>query len=171
VVVPFSIAITDNIDLDSVDFSITDFSYEVINDNTLKVFIEFSVIASEKEIIEEKEVVIFEDVKNASENEIELPDDEILEVPMNSARVEEDIVIEGVKEDRIDKVETETIMDSIKNENDEYALYHIHIVKEAETIEMISAMYNSSIDLISEYNDLTNIGIGDKLIIPEEKDE
>jgi len=168
---PFSIAITDNIDLDSVDFSITDFSYEVINDNTLKVFIEFSVIASEKEIIEEKEVVIFEDVKNASENEIELPDDVILEVPMNSDRVEEDIVIEGVKEDRIDKVETETIMDSIKNENDEYALYHIHIVKEAETIEMISAMYNSSIDLISEYNDLTNIGIGDKLIIPEEKDE
>ena len=59
----------------------------------------------------------------------------------------------------------------IKNNNDEYITYHIHIVKESETIEVISSMYNSSIDLISEYNDLTNIGIGDKLIIPEEKDE
>ena len=35
---------------DSTNLSITDFSYEVIDENKLKVFIEFSVVASEKEL-------------------------------------------------------------------------------------------------------------------------
>ena len=59
---PFSIEITENIDLDTIDFSITDFSYEIKGDNTLKVFIEFSVLASEKEIvIPESKEELFQD--------------------------------------------------------------------------------------------------------------
>lgn len=174
---PFSIDVTENIDVDTIDFSITDFSYEVINDNTLKVFIEFSVVASEKEIVEkEKEEEIFQDVSTALENEVELPES-IIEENNERTNIEE-IIIEkeddGIMidtEERLTLEEAGTIMDSINNENDEFALYHVHIVKESETIEMISAKYNTSIDLISEYNDLNNIGVGDKLLIPEEKDE
>ena len=146
---PFSIELSETIDLDSIDFSITDFSYEVVNDNTLKTFIEFSVVAAEKELVEEEK----EEIDKTTQEE----------------KKEEDIV--NVTEDRLDQSDAETIMDSINNSGDEYALYHIHIVKEAETIELISSMYNTNMDLISEYNDLTNIGVGDKLIIPEEKDE
>ncbi len=166
---PFSIELSDNIDLETIDFSITDFSYEVVEDNTLKVFIEFSVIASEKEVLEESREELFQDVSTALENEIEIP--EVIIEESGDTRKEDDIVIETIDDIRLDAEEAETIMDSIKNDNDEYAIYHIHIVKEAETIEMISSMYNSSTDLISEYNDLTNVSVGDKLIIPEEKDE
>ena len=164
---PFSIELSDNIDFDSIDFSITDFSYEVINENTLKVFVEFSVVAAEKEIVEEEEEQnedLFQDVSTALENSIELP-----EVIIEDRKEEEEKMIEAEK--RIDAEDAETIMDSIKNDSDTYALYHIHIVKEAETIEMISAKYNTSMDLISEYNDLANVGVGDKLIIPEELNE
>jgi len=164
---PFSIELSDNIDFDSIDFSITDFSYEVINENTLKVFVEFSVEAAEKEIVEEEEEQnedLFQDVSTALENSIELP-----EVIIEDRKEEEEKMIEAEK--RIDAEDAETIMDSIKNDSDTYALYHIHIVKEAETIEMISAKYNTSMDLISEYNDLANVGVGDKLIIPEELNE
>lgn len=172
-VLPFSIDLSDTIDLATIDFSITDFSYEIVNDNTLKTFIEFSVVASEKERVEEKieaEEEIFQDVSTAFENEIELP--EVIEVEVREdieEKSEEEEMAET--EDRLDQAEAATIMDSINNDNDEFALYHIHIVKEAETIEMISTMYNTNMDLISEYNDLTNVGVGDKLIIPEEKDE
>ena len=50
---PFTLEVTENILKDSIDFEITDFTYEVVNDNTLRVNIEFSLTASEKE--EEKE--------------------------------------------------------------------------------------------------------------------
>jgi len=168
---PFSIDVTENVDLDTIDFSITDFSYEVINENTLKVFIEFSVIASEKEVVDEDvKEGIFEDVSTALENAIELPEEiRVINRESLSDKEEDDNVT--LTDVRIDQNDTATIMDSINNDNDEFALYHIHIVKEAETIEMISSMYNSTIDLISEYNDLSNVTVGDKLIIPEEKDE
>lgn len=172
---PFSIDLSETIDLDSIDFSITDFSYEIVNDNTLKTFIEFSVVAAEKEVVEEEKEEIFQDVATALESQIELPEviieerKEETEKTNNDEEKAEEIV--NVTEDRLDQSDAETIMDSINNNGDEYALYHIHIVKEAETIELISSMYNTNMDLISEYNDLTNIGVGDKLIIPEEKDE
>lgn len=170
---PFSIELSDNVDTDTIDFSITDFSYEIVNENTLKVFIEFSVLASENEevVVEETKDEIFQDVSTALENDVELSD-VIIELPEENTRKEELTIPEVLENnERLSEKETMTIMDSINNENDEFAIYHIHIVKEAETIEMISSMYNSSIDLISEYNDLTNIGVGDKLIIPEDKDE
>ena len=170
---PFSIELSDNVDTDTIDFSITDFSYEIVNENTLKVFIEFSVLASENEevVVEETKDEIFQDVSTALENDVELSD-VIIELPEENTRKEEITIPEVLENnERLSEKETMTIMDSINNENDEFAIYHIHIVKEAETIEMISSMYNSSIDLISEYNDLTNIGVGDKLIIPEDKDE
>ena len=53
----------------------------------------------------------------------------------------------------------------------EYITYHVHIIKEEETVESICKIYNASESLVSEYNDLTNIKIGDKLIIPEVQDE
>ena len=168
---PFSIDLSENIDLDSIDFSITDFSYEVVGDNTLKVFIEFSVVASEKVFEkEEEQEEIWEDVKTAMENDIELP--EVMEETLNTRKEDESVITEEERvEDRIDNESQETIIDSINNDTDTYALYHIHMVKEAETIDMISAKYNTTNDLISEYNDLTNVTVGDKLIIPEESDE
>lgn len=172
---PFMVDLSDNVDLKTIDFSITDFSYEVINDNTLKVFIEFNVIASEKEVVEEVKEEIFEDISNAEEAKVELP----VEIAENLERNEDPEVVvidqpeahEKEPEARLNVMSQETIIDSINSDNDTYSLYHIHIVKEAETIDMISAKYNTTIDLINEYNDLANIGIGDKLIIPQDFNE
>ena len=38
---PFSVDLTEKIIPDTLDFEITDFSYDILNDNTLKVNIEF----------------------------------------------------------------------------------------------------------------------------------
>lgn len=60
----------------------------------------------------------------------------------------------------------EEIEDS--NEDDEeYTIYHIHIVKEGDTLESISTKYNSTVELIKEYNKNTKLEVKDKLIIPE----
>ena len=55
---PFSVDVTDKIVKESVDFEITDFTYEILGDNLLKVNIEFMVTADEiEEIKEENEMV------------------------------------------------------------------------------------------------------------------
>ena len=49
---------------------------------------------------------------------------------------------------------------------DKYYTYVVHIVKEEETIETLSLKYNVSLDIIKEYNEITDIKQGDKILIP-----
>ncbi len=80
---------------------------------------------------------------------------------------------EEQQEQVIEKTKTkeEITATETKEENDEYVTYHIHIVKEEETLEMIMNKYNTNMDIISSYNDITSIKPNDKLIIPEYVDE
>lgn len=193
---PFSMELTDQIDLDSLKFEITDFSYDVLNDSTVEVNIEFSIEAEEKEIEEE----IIEEVKEPVRIEEEEPIveteevDELVELMEFDKTREEDKtlptepimeqeeLIEEVKEkmDRAVEVETkketvetlkeseETIIKNVNPTDDSYATYHIHIVKDGENVETICTMYQSNMNLLTDYNDLSAIAPGDKIIIPKE---
>ena len=61
--------------------------------------------------------------------------------------------------------EEEMILQTLTTE-DEYKTYHIHIIKDGENIETICTMYGSNANLLAEYNDVSNIIPGEKLIIP-----
>ena len=47
-----------------------------------------------------------------------------------------------------------------------YSTYHVYIVKEDDTIDKIMTKYNVSKDDLADYNDLSDIKPGDKIIIP-----
>ena len=49
---------------------------------------------------------------------------------------------------------------------DNYYTYKVYIVREGDTIESICNKYNVDISNIKEYNNIENINIGDKIIIP-----
>lgn len=162
---PFSVSITDNIIKDSVEFEINDFTYEIVNDDTLKIDIEFSVTAEEKK--EEEREAIIEEINGMLESE-EQPE-EVLEEPEPIIIEEEPTPIEEVKNDdsRIDKESEELIVNSASDKENEFATYHIHIVKSGDTIETICTMEQVDVNLLKEYNNIENINIGDKIIIPE----
>ena len=132
---PFSVDLTEKINTDTLNFEITDFSYDILNDNILKVNIEFKIEAEE---LEEKKDTL----------------EEALEVLEND-RVEDE------------RVDNNTILDNINENDNEFTTYHIHIVKETETVESICALYNSNVNLLAEYNDLNNFKVGTKLIVVE----
>lgn len=136
---PFSVDLTEDIIKDSLEFNIEDFYYDLIGDDTLKVNIEFSVNAEEKE----KEEVL----------PIEEPELEPIEIPVIEEEIEE-------------RVEADEVMESIKNDDDTYITYHVHIIRENETIETICTMYNTDIDTIKQYNSTDSLSLGDKLVIP-----
>ena len=54
-----------------------------------------------------------------------------------------------------------------KEDDDSYVTYHIHIVKDNETIESICTKYKTNENILKDYNDISTLSIGDKLIIPD----
>ena len=201
---PFSVSYPDNLIEDSLEFNIEDFSYEIINNNTLKVSIEYSLkgevrsdelfekvddseFASELAFIDDFIDRDYEtDVKEECVEEIEnIEEEKVLEraniendileskkeenVELTKVEVNDEVVQESVNEvdDRLTEKEEKTIMETIKNSDDTFVTYHIHIMKESETLESICALYSVPSSLISEYNNIENLSMGDKILIPK----
>ena len=180
---PFSVEVTENIDLDTLNFEIVDFYYDIIGEDTLRVNIEFTITAQEKKEEEKEEVEVIEENENREEiAHFEEVDEEINnttleEIKLSVEEVEEEKEIKEEKEEeeeRLDENEKNAVLKAISSndkEEDEYMTYNVHIVREMETLESISQSYNTTIEIIKEYNNIDTINIGDKIIIPEEKDE
>ena len=148
---------TSKINEESVNFEVEDFTYEVIDNDTLRVNIEYSINAEEvKE--EETEEELF---KRVEEPELDKILDEI-----ESNRVTDEVNEKDEERDITDEAKN-TILDSINTKDDAYVTYHIHEMKETDTIESICIKYNTSKNIIGDYNDIENLVIGDKIIIPE----
>ncbi len=148
---PFSLEVTENIDKETIDFEITDFTYEIEGDSTLKVNIEFCLTADELEEEKQKE----------EENRKEIAMEEIEELFNEPTGEESDI-----EEDRVDQESEAIILNSIQEKEEEFASYHIHIVNNTDSLESICAKYNTDMNTLKEYNTIDTISIGDKLIIP-----
>ena len=67
-----------------------------------------------------------------------------------------------------EEVEVKNLFDSF-TDNEEYATYKVCIVREGDSLESIMMRYNISKEQMELYNDLKEIKIGDKLIIPSVK--
>ena len=189
--IPFTIEIPDHLDRDSITIEISDFAYDMVEDSKIKVNIELELEGEEQEVVEEeieeekpevdseeilkmleetkeKEDSSFDEERNheeeeekTEEQEEEKPEGELEE--KESAIAKEDVRDQNLKESE------EMIIANTQTE-EEYTTYHIHMIKEGETIETICTMYNSNLALLGEYNDLTNITPGEKLIIPSDNE-
>lgn len=162
-VLPFSVNLTNKIDSDSVDFAIEDFTYEIVDKDTLKVNIEYSINAQE---IKEGVFEPVEEPRDTFEEMLDSIDEEI------DTRKDEEMlnIIEEAKEDdrpeNLEKEET-AILESIGSKEETFVTYRIHVMQESDTIESICTKYNTSSSLLGEYNDLSTVTIGDKIIIPD----
>ena len=183
---PFEIELSHDIDTETIEFMIDYFTYEIIDNTDLRVNIDFNILASKKEIVEEPES-IFEDASELfSDN-----DEERETINQENVNNLEDILNEEVVETKnevlpqevddnlrdqvavqstIKEVSEDTIINSIKNTDDEYTTYHIHMVSDGETVETICTMYNSNLNILGEYNELGELNAGDKVIIPEKNE-
>lgn len=158
-VLPFSVELNTRVDSDSVDFTVEDFTYEVIDKDTLRVNIEYSVNALEVIDEDREEETTLDDL--LEEMDEELKDENVEEV------VEEEKEEDTREEKEIPEETKNTILDSMNDKDDVFVTYHIHVMSETETIESICLKYNTSTNILSEYNDLEGIAAGDKIIIPE----
>ena len=185
--IPFTIEIPDNLVEESITLEISDFAYEMEENSKIKVSIELELFGEKKEIEEEEDEditpievdgeEIVKMLEEASEKEKEMekedraePEEELSEEETTKEEKEEapaDTVDETREEIEEDMTSENVIITGASNTPDEYTTYHIHIVKEGETIETICTMYNSNLSLLNDYNDLSEVSKGMKIIIPE----
>lgn len=165
-VLPFSVNLTKEIDINSVDFDIVNFTYEVVDDDTLRVNIEYSINAVE--LPEEKEEVTIDELLDEIDEDVRAEIEEVKEdVKEEKEEIQEkEEVLETDNRDITDEAK-ETILNSINKDDNTYVTYHVHIMSETDTIEAICLKYNVTESILKEYNDLTTIGVKDKVIIPE----
>lgn len=179
-VLPFEIDLLENIDADSVEFMIDDFTYDVVDSSILRVNIDFNVVGNILEVQEEEEKEeIFRDatelfkeqeeevLDSQTEEEVNTKKEEMVEEEKKEIK-DEDVRLE--ENQGIEKKVEDTIINNISGAEEEYATYHIHMVSDGESVETICTMYNSNVNILSEYNDLTSLTEGDKLIIPDKNE-
>lgn len=146
--IPFSVELTNRVDINTLEFNIDNFTYE-LNNNELLIKIDYVIDADD---LKEDRVELLED-----------PLDLIDEKSQEDNNQRENLAI----------LETEQILDQTKekivnnmNFADDIASYHVYIVKENDTIETISKKYNIDKDDIYKINKKDNISLNDVLLIP-----
>lgn len=105
----------------------------------------------EKELVDKKQELSLEDTRLVEKN--------IEENDINSKNKE-------IEESNRDNIKSDDIINSINNNNDKFITYKVYKLHENETLESIVIKYHTTIDDLKEYNDLNNLNIGDKIIIP-----
>lgn len=85
-------------------------------------------------------------------------------------KVELEDVREIIEEEQPEEQRNEEINLNIFNDSnfktESYVEYNIYILRDGDTIDTILDKYNTTIDKLKEYNDLDDLKLGDKIIIP-----
>lgn len=161
---PFVVDLDERYILDKSEVDIDDFYYEIINDNVLSVHIDVVIdgieekeIKKEEVIMEEKQLVREELPLEENNNEVVEQKNEIKEEPKKEFKKEEKRCIE--------EEEVSNIFNQVDS-SETYKSYTIYIVRENDSIESIIEKYGVSKEQLEIYNDLSEIKLGDKIIIP-----
>lgn len=164
---PFSISIDKKYDTKDVTVDINDFYYEVIDNKILSVNIEISIDNLEEREMMEMEML--DDIKK--EKKLSKIDQETVENNCHDLREDAEEKIEKDKEQ--EKISNDENRDEIVysifddlDDNENFVTYKVHIVTENDTVEAILQKYEISSNKLEAYNDLSDLKIGDKLIIP-----
>lgn len=189
---PFDITLDPRYDVNSVKADIEDFYYDVINEDTLKVNIDLYIEAEylpdtslDNNILTEKDKSDNEMNDVQKEDEPAEEDRNIMMESKSDSKNDENIEIEKDKEVTSEKINNDdaTMNDSDIERNDvddfandlfsnldnteTYTTYYVYIVKEEDTIDKIISLYGVTKEDIENYNDITSIKPGDKVIIPK----
>ena len=160
--IPFTIALSSMIDKDTIDITISDFSYSVEKD-ILHLKMALSMDYEELTIDEHTSEFVDEELNKGEEvNSI----NEMLEnINEEKEPIKEEYHSELMLDDKLDEEETINKVLDVMPESG-YNKFKVYIMREEDTLESIMIKYNVKINDIKEYNDVENIKIGDKIVIP-----
>lgn len=193
--VPVEIMLTTSLEEGTRGVDINNFTYAIVNEEALQINVELIIEGLEKiEVEEESEEEDNSDVRDASVEEDnstreeievlsteestkeelpsfeeveELPSLENIDVKEEPVMMEETIEVEPtMKEDTNNKQVMDSIFSAFANTDETYSTYSVYILREDDNLDEVMSKYNTNREVLSEYNDLDNLKVGAKLIIP-----
>ena len=189
--IPVDIMLTKELEEDNRSITIHNFTYDIRNEDTLHLYIDILVKGREvieleednEEVIEpvrEEQPKIDEEQKEDTTNDnkelltdIEVEESQkVIDNIINTDKKEEPVI----KNDTQEEVKTTTdtkVMNSIfsafANTEETYTTYSVYLLRENDSIENIIENYGVTREELSYYNDLDNLNVGSKIIIPTVK--
>lgn len=194
--IPVDIMLTKELEEDNRSITIHNFTYDIRNEDTLHLYIDVLVKGREVIELEEDEEEVIEPVREeqpkideeqvedtTNDNKELLTDIEVEESQkvidniINTDKKEEKKKEESVvKNDIQEEIKTTTdtkVMNSIfsafANTEETYTTYSVYLLRENDSIENIIENYGVTREELSYYNDLDNLNVGSKIIIPTVK--
>ena len=141
--VPFGVSLSNGIKKDTIKIEIDDFNYSFNKDVlSIDVLLLFECDDYNEEV--EKQ----EDIE-------EIEEEPIINQTPPQIEEENNVIDENIT----------NITNNFTNEENYYT-YKVYIVREGDTIENICNKYNVSENDLKEYNDISNIKVSDKIVIP-----
>ena len=191
---PVEIVLTESLDEETRNVTIDDFRYEVQEDDSLSCHIDLLVEGVEKIEVDEEEVTdnrqsedllvdsivpervsyeegVFQERETSHEDKVSRKEkesviDSVVEV------TEEKQSVSSVEDDiGSSNQDVGSLFSSFKDSDETFATYSVYIVRQNDTIESIMEKYQVSREDLDNYNDLSNLSIGMKIIIPTQKHE
>ncbi len=150
--IPVNIEMSERYILDNMTIDINDFYYEIVNNNLLSVNIEIGL-----DNLEEEDILPPFKYQEEEPQKLIVPIEDNTE-PKNIAKEDE--------MSRLDTEDVKSLFTSFDESTETYSTYKVCIIKENDTIESILLKYNITREVLEQYNDVSDIKIGDKLIIP-----
>ncbi len=129
----------------------------------------FEELERELEVVEEEEIELLEEREDNM-------DAEIVDINTNK-EVRTETVFQEVEEPPtpvvapLDGEKIKSLFDSFDDKDEPFSTYHVYIVRKEDTVETITTRYGISKDDLSIYNNLDELKLGDKLIIPKVTNE
>lgn len=168
---PFEIILDDRFDTKKATIDIDDFYYEIVNNNVLSVSIDVLVDRlEEKPLIELEELVDVTPVRDIIDSEDDNMEKENTfeqdRVVKDERCIEEEFVIDlDNKKENIDQ-RINSIFNNSSFDNEVYVTYNVFILRQGDTLDSIMEKYNVTKEELEKYNDINNLQLGDKIIIP-----
>ena len=147
-------------ELEHIEREIQDlFDKEVVTEAVTEPVLE----TMKEEGINMKEEVQTELVSNEEVKETEMPVMKETETVMNETVVSEQL--EDTGREKTDKIDE--ILEQVDTK-ETYTTYKVYIVRENDSLETIIEKYDTTRDALSMYNDLSELKVGDKIMIPSQ---
>lgn len=178
--IPFSIAIGEDVKKDTIKLEISDFKYDYEKD-VMRINAELEFTCDKEEVNDMQDDIFnnlsTEDYFNDGEIKEEVTDinvdtdikDNEIETEIENTLINDNQINTTIK-DKVNEINSDieigNITDNIISNDKNYNIYKVYIVREGDTVDSICAKYNVKYDDIKDYNNLNEINIGDKIIIP-----
>ena len=189
--IPVDIMLTKELEEDNRSITIHNFTYDIRNEDTLHLYIDVLVKGREVIELEEDEEEVIEPVR---EEQPKIDEEQVKDTTNDNKELLTDIEVEEsqkvidniintdkkeepvIKNDTQEEVKTTTdtkVMNSIfsafANTEETYTTSSVYLLRENDSIENIIENYGVTREELSYYNDLDNLNVGSKIIIPTVK--